>query len=267
LDFTATYPELAELTQAVAGDVVLDGEIVALDADGRPDFGRLQTRSGITNPRDVERARAVQGVTYFAFDILERDGRSLVDLPYSQRRAELRAAVRDVGVIRVPPETGTDLDAAVDTSRRLGLEGVMAKRASSPYRLGRRSRDWLKIKHTLSAEVVVAGWRPGAGARASTFGSLLVAVPDGDRLRYVGRVGTGFTDRDLNDARAKLDALARATNPLTGVPAADAKDANWVTPKLVGEVGFAERTADGRLRAPTWRGWRPDKSVEDINPE
>ena len=270
LDFTPTYPELQQLADAVTGDVVLDGEIVALDASGRPSFGLLQTRSGITSPRDVERARKAQGVEFFAFDILERDGRSLVTSSYTDRRAELRDAVRDVGTrgnagaVRVPPDAGTDLDDAIATSRKLRLEGVIAKRADSPYRLGRRSRDWLKIKHTLTQDVVVAGWRPGNGARADTVGSLLVGIPGDDGLAYVGRVGSGFSDRDLTDLRARLDRIARETSPLVGVPPVDAKDARWVTPKLVGEVEYAEVTSDGRLRAPTWRGWRPDKSPEEI---
>lgn len=264
LDFTPTYPELQAIAGAVDGDAVIDGEIVALDEAGRPSFQRLQSRSGLTSPRDVERARSAQAVEFFAFDLLEHGGRSLVGLPYAERRAALRAAVRDAGPVRVPPEVGGDLDEALATSSRLGLEGVMAKRASSVYRLGKRSRDWLKLKHTAAQEVVVAGWRPGTGMRASTFGSLLLGVPEGDRLRYVGRVGTGFTDADLTATRAKLDRLARQTSPLIGVPPADAREAHWVTPRLVGEVGFAERTTDGRLRAPVWRGWRPDKSPDDV---
>jgi bifunctional non-homologous end joining protein LigD len=264
LDFTPTYPELQQLAEAVEGDAVIDGEIVALDDSGRPSFGLLQTRSGITSPRDVERARRKQEVQFFAFDILERDGRSLASRPYTERRAVLREVVRDVGVVRVPPDAGDDLETAVATSRRLRLEGIMAKRARSPYRLGRRSRDWLKIKHTLTQEVVVAGWRPGNGARSDTVGSLLVGIPGADGLEYVGRVGSGFSDRDLTDLRARLDRIARETSPLVGVPPVDAKDARWVTPKLVGEVEYAEVTSDGRLRAPTWRAWRPDKKPEEI---
>jgi len=264
LDFSATYPELQAIVDAVDGDAVLDGEIVALDERGRPSFQQLQTRSGITNPREVERVRKRQGVEFFAFDVLELGGRSLAGLPYSERRAALREAVRDTDVVRVPPDAGGDLDAAIRTSRELGLEGVMAKRIDSPYRLGRRSRDWLKLKHTLTQEVVVAGWRPGNGARADTVGSLLLGVPDGGRLRYVGRVGSGFTDRELTELRARLDRLARQTSPLIGVPGPDAREAHWVTPSLVGEVGYAERTSDGRLRAPTWRGWRPDKSPGEV---
>lgn len=267
LDFTPTYPELQQIAAAADGDVVLDGEIVALDDAGRPSFARLQTRSGITSPRDVERARKGQSVEFFAFDILERGGVSLVERPYAERRRELRDAVRDIGVLRVPPDVGADLDEAIGMSRRLGLEGVMAKRASSNYRLGRRSRDWLKVKHTLTQEVVIAGWRPGNGARSDTVGSLLLGVPDGDRLRYVGRVGSGFSDRELVELRARLDRMARATSPLVGVPPADASEAHWVTPRLVGEVAYAERTTDGRLRAPTWRGWRPDKTPDDVTIE
>lgn len=270
LDFTATYPELQQLAEAVDGDVVVDGEIVALDRAGRPSFGLLQTRSGLTNPRDVERARKAQGVEFFAFDLLEHDGVSLVNQPYTVRRKALREAVRDAGThgsagaVRVPADAGTDLDEAVAASRRLGLEGVIAKKASSPYRLGRRSRDWLKIKHTRAQEVVVGGWRPGNGARADTIGSLLVGIPGPAGLEYVGRVGSGFTDAALADVRPRLDRLARATPALVGVPAADAADAHWVTPRLVGEVEYAEVTADGRLRAPVWRGWRPDKNPEDV---
>jgi bifunctional non-homologous end joining protein LigD len=264
LDFTPTYPELQALASAVDRDAVLDGEIVALDTAGRPSFGLLQTRSGITSPRDVERARKSQGVEFFAFDILERDGRSLVTRPYIERRAELREAVRDVGPVRVPPDAGSDLADAVATSRKLRLEGVIAKRAGSPYRLGRRSRDWLKIKHTRTQEVVVAGWRPGNGARSDTLGSLLVGIPGPSGLEYVGRVGSGFSDTQLADIRTRLDRMARETSPLVDVPPLDAKDAHWVTPKLVGEVEYAEITADRRLRAPTWRAWRPEKSAEEV---
>lgn len=264
LDFTPTYPELAALADAVAVDAVLDGEIVALDDRGRPSFGALQQRSGLTNPRDVERARRLVGVTFFVFDVLELDGRSTTSLRYDERRELLRAAVRDVGPIVVPPDAGDDLDVALATSRRLGLEGVMAKRRSSPYRVGRRSRDWIKLKHLRTQEVVVAGWRPGKGARADTVGSLLLGVPDGDGLRYVGRVGTGFGARELADLRSRLDRMGRATSPLEGVPREDARDAHWVTPRLVGEVAYAERTSDGRLRQPAWRGWRPDKEPGEV---
>ncbi len=209
LDLTASYPELAELVPAFDGDGVVDGEIVALDAEGRPSFSRLQRRMGVTAPRDVERARRAVAVHFFAFDLLELDGQSLVKEPYERRRKLLREQLKDRGPIAMPPDVGAELETALHTSEELGLEGVMAKRRDSPYRAGRRSRDWIKLKHRQTQEVVIAGWRPGNGARASTVGSLLLGVPDGDRLRYVGRVGSGFTDRDLEPLRARFDKLAR----------------------------------------------------------
>ena len=269
LDLTPSYPELAELLDAikggsVKGDAVLDGEIVALDAKGRPSFGALQQRMGLTSPRDVERVRLNTPVHYFVFDLLRLGGVSHERDPYEKRRALLLKTVKDRGPITVPPDAGSDLDTALATSKKLGLEGVMAKRLDSPYREGKRSRDWIKLKHTLTQEVVVGGWRPGTGHRTDSVGSLLVGIPDADGLRYVGRVGTGFTDRQLAELRTRLDALARKTSPLIDVPSADARDAHWVTPTLVGEVEFAEITSDGRLRAPAWRGWRPDKDPSEV---
>ncbi|CAN5440525.1 ATP-dependent DNA ligase [soil metagenome] len=264
LDLTGSYPELAELAQAVRGDAVLDGEIVALDEKGRPNFGTLQKRMGLATPRDVERARLATPVHFFVFDVLALAGTSHEKEPYTARRELLEKSVKDHGPITVPPDAGNDLETALATSKKLGLEGVMAKRRDSPYREGKRSRDWIKLKHTLTQEVVVGGWRPGNGNRADSVGSLLVGIPDADGLRYVGRVGTGFTDRQLAELRTRLDGLARKTNPLLDVPSADARDAHWVTPSLVGEVEFAELTADGRLRAPAWRGWRPDKDPSEV---
>jgi bifunctional non-homologous end joining protein LigD len=265
LDLTPTFPELAVLAEAVRGDAVLDGEIVAPDAHGVPRFSRIQQRAGLTSPRDVERARRAVGVEFYVFDVLEEGGRRLTSLPYEERRGRLARLVRDGDLVRVPPDAGDDLEVALATSRELGLEGVMAKRTDSPYREGRRSRDWLKLKHTLTQEVVVGGWRPGNGARADTIGSLLLGVPDADgRLRYAGRVGTGFSERDLAEVRRRLDALATDSPPLVDVPGADARGVHWVAPALVGEVEYGEATPDGRLRHPVWRGWRVDKSPTEV---
>jgi bifunctional non-homologous end joining protein LigD len=261
LDVTGSYPELAEtLPDALGGrDAVLDGEIVALDDTGRPSFGLLQQRMGLSKPGDVERARGRTPVKYFVFDVLDDP-----KLPYAERRTRLAAVVHDEGAIVVPPDAGSDLRAALATSAELGLEGVMAKRRDGPYRVGKRSRDWIKLKHHRTQEVVIGGWRPGNGARADTVGSLLLGVRDGDGFRYVGRVGTGFADKELHILRARLDRIARKTSPLEDVPAADARDAHWVTPNLVGEVEYAEVTSDGRLRQPSWRGWRTDKDAADV---
>ena len=264
LDLTLSYPELAELLDAVSGDAVLDGEIVALDDKGRPSFGTLQKRMGLTSTREIERARLVAPVHFFVFDLLSLGGASQERVPYEKRRALLVTNVKDLGPITVPPDAGGDLATALRTSKKIGLEGVMAKRRDSPYRQGKRSRDWIKLKHTLTQEVVIGGWRPGNGHRADSVGSLLVGIPDAEGLRYVGRVGTGFTDRQLAAMRTMLDGLARKTSPLRDVPSTAVRDAHWVTPSLVGEVEFAEITADGRLRAPAWRGWRPDKDPSDV---
>jgi bifunctional non-homologous end joining protein LigD len=264
LDMTVTFPELAALLDCVDGDAVLDGEIVALDDKGRPSFARLQQRSGLTKHGDVEAARKKQKVQYFVFDALELAGESLVKLTYDERRGRVEDGVREKGPVKVPGDAGSDLAKALATSKRLGLEGVMAKRRDSPYREGKRSRDWIKLKHTSTQEVVVGGWRPGKGARADTIGSLLLGVPEGDSLRYVGRVGTGFSDAELTKLRARLDGMSRQSSPFAEVPREDARDARWVSPSLVGEVEFAEATSEGRLRAPAWKGWRPDKDPEDV---
>ncbi|MFB2585311.1 ATP-dependent DNA ligase [Herbiconiux liukaitaii] len=267
-DVTAGYPELTEaIASTYAGrSLVLDGEVVALDARGRPSFGRLQQRMGLRKPREVEAARATTKVDLMVFDLLELEGESLLALPYVERRRILAETMPESdGPLHVPPAFDGDLEHAVAASRELGLEGVMAKKRESTYSVGRRSRAWLKIKLTAAQEVVVVGWRPGKGRRASQVGSLLMGVPDAEgALRYAGRVGTGFSERDLDAITTRLARLERKTPPLDDVPAEDARDARWVTPRLVGEVEFAEWTATGRLRQPSWRGWRPDKSPADV---
>ncbi|GAA1738922.1 ATP-dependent DNA ligase [Isoptericola hypogeus] len=263
------YPEIVDgLGRAVRGEAVLDGEIVALDEQGRPSFARLQQRMNLADPRGIGAAAKRVPVQVFLFDVLEQDGEPLLDLPYTDRRERLEALVTENDAVKVPPAFDGDFDAAWESSERLGLEGVLAKRRDSPYAAGRRTRSWIKIKHARTQEVVVVGWRPGNGRRAGTVGSLLLGVGDDDgRLRYAGRVGTGFSDRDLDDLRDRLGRDARKTSPLDDVPRADARDARWVTPRLVGEVEFAEWTDDGRLRQPRWRGWREDKAPSQVRRE
>ncbi len=267
VDATPTYPELGDLGGFLSADsAVLDGEIVALDTRGRPDFGLLQTRMKLAHRAEIEAAQAATPVRLMLFDLLELDGNDLTGLEYRQRRELLGKAVDDAedGHVQVPPVLDATLREAVEASRQLGLEGIMAKRLSSDYQPGTRSASWVKIKHVHTQEVVVVGWRPGRGSRAAKVGSLLVAVPDGVDLRYVGRVGSGLTERDLAEVGARLKKLARKTAPLGDVPGADASDAHWVRPALVGEVQYSEHTGTGRLRHPVWRGWRPDKSPSDV---
>ncbi|MHA7179714.1 ATP-dependent DNA ligase [Arthrobacter sp. MDB2-24] len=267
IDTTRTYPELGDLGQFLSADsAVLDGEIVALNAKGRPDFSLLQTRMKLTHRSEIDAARQKTPVRLMLFDLLELDGNDLTGLEYCQRRELLEKAVDEAedGHVQVPPALDATLEEAVEASRQLGLEGIMAKRLSSDYQPGTRSASWVKIKHLHTQEVVVVGWRPGKGNRAAKVGSLLVAVPDGVDLRYVGRVGSGLTERDLAEVGARLKKLARKTAPLDDVPGADASDAHWVRPALVGEVQYSEHTGSGRLRHPVWRGWRPDKTPSDV---
>jgi bifunctional non-homologous end joining protein LigD len=250
LDMTATYPDVTKaLADLDLSDTILDGELVAFGPNGAPSFHALQNTEG--------------PVSYLVFDVLRLDGTDVTDAPYSARRDALEKLGLDNGSVRVPPVFDGALTEAVESSRQLGLEGVVAKRTDSPYRIGKRSAAWVKLKHLNAREAVIVGWRPGSGNRSGTIGSLLLAVPDGDGWRYVGRVGSGFSDKALKDVQQRLAPLARKTPPVD-VVRADAKDAHWVRPALVGEVTYSEETPDGRLRHPVWKGLRPDKSPDDL---
>ncbi|MCZ4301365.1 non-homologous end-joining DNA ligase [Microbacterium oxydans] len=272
-DITTRYPELTAdgAPFLPVADAIVDGEIVAFDGQGRPSFSLLQNRMHLTRPREIEREVVRTPIVYMLFDLLRLDGHDLTGMPLRERRILLEDVVAGLDApIQIPP-VFDDVDAALAASREFGLEGVVVKDPQSRYRPGQRSPSWLKLKHTRMQEAVIVGIRPGKGDRESTLGSLLLAVPDrsGGRggsapLRYVGRVGTGFTDRILHDLLARLDPLRRETAPLDGVPAPDASDALWVHPELVGEVEFANWTPDGVLRHARWRGLRPDKEPDDI---
>ncbi len=272
----ATYPELGGLGAALGRrHVVLDGEIVTLDPEGRPSFGLLQARMHVQHP---SRALLVgTPVHLLVFDLLVDAGRPLLDRPYDERRAaleELRLGLgSDPGSDPVPwaapPAFQGDGAAAMTLSLGRGLEGVVAKRHSSTYQPGRRSREWVKVKHQRMQEVVVGGWTPGRGRRDGQFGALLVGVPDEHgALGYAGRVGTGFSERSLADLMDRLGRLERPSPAFAEMlPPADARGARWVSPRLVGEVVFAEWTRDGRMRHPSWRGLRPDKEPTDVRRE
>lgn len=246
LDLTAAYPELGELGPHLVGhSALLDGEVVALRPDGRSSFELLQNhaRGGVAH--------------LMLFDLLELDGLSLLELPYTARRELLVDLVGDgTDHVHVPTTFGTDRETALLASKTLKLEGLIAKRADSPYQPGRRSPAWVKIRNTDDVDVVVVGWAPGSGARARTVGALLVAVRDEDgELAYAGRVGSGFTDAGLDEALALLVPLEAAAPAVGGIPRADAKDAHWVEPVLTGEVSHTEWSSSGRLRHPVWRGF------------
>jgi bifunctional non-homologous end joining protein LigD len=270
LDVTRTYPELDGLGGALGGvPVVLDGEIVAFDpTTGGVSFGALQSRMHVQNPVQIRRLAEQVPVTYCAFDLLYLDGHRTTDLPYRVRRELLEGlGLRGPHWDTPPAATGNGAE-ALAASKRLGLEGVVAKRLDSGYEPGRRSRAWIKVKNVTTQEVVIGGWTPGKGRRSGTVGSLLLGIPAETGLEFVGGVGTGFTQQMLDDLHRRLRGLERKTSPFAQeLPARDRKEARWVSPRLVGEVTFGEWTRDGRLRHPAWRGLRPDKSPDEVTRE
>ena len=267
-EVAATYPELAGLAHQLRDRrMIVDGEVVAFDEAGRPSFGELQARMHVRAPGRALLDRVP--VSLLVFDLLHLDGTSLVGAPYDERRAALEGLELAGDRWAVPPAFDGQGAEALAASQAQGLEGVLAKRHDSVYLPGRRSPHWIKVKHVRMQEVVVGGWSPGAGRRQGGIGSLLLGVPDEDgRLVYAGHVGTGFSDRVLADLGTRLRAAERSTSPFADeVPRAHAKDAHWVTPRLVGEVTFSEWTRDGRMRHPSWRGLRPDKDPQDVRRE
>ncbi|MCW2996445.1 MAG: ligD [Conexibacter sp.] len=264
-DITPRYPELGRLNRALSMHrAILDGEVVAFDAEGRPSFEALQGRMHLTRDAQVRRLAKEKPVTYMAFDLLWLDGRSLMDLPYAERRAALRALLADGERWQVPDHVvggGAQLLAA---TREQGLEGIVAKRLDSPYEPGRRTGAWRKVKNTNRQELVIGGWLPGEGRRRERIGALLVGARDEDGdgpLRFAGRVGTGFTEAELDRLAGLLGPLVRDSSPFGPLPRAVKipREAVWVEPELVCEVEFVEWTREGVLRAPSYKGLRDDK--------
>jgi bifunctional non-homologous end joining protein LigD len=264
-DVTAHYPELGALGEALQGTrALLDGEIVTLRA-GRPSFDTLARRMHVSAPAKLGRLVAQDPVTFLAFDVLHLDGRPCLDLCYAQRRRLLEGIGLTGTCWQTPPSYPGQGAAVVRASRQHGLEGVLAKRLDSRYQPGRRSPHWVKITDVRFQEVVIGGWRPGGGRRSDVLGSLLIGVPEPGGLCYVGQVGTGFTNRMLTELTRTLRQIGSPASPFaTPVPRDRARGAQWVRPSLVGEVVFRGWTPSGRLRAPSWRGLRPDKHPEEV---
>lgn len=264
-DVTAGYPDLAGIGALTGGrPVLLDGEIVALDAAGRPNFNLLQDRMHVRHPPAELRERVP--VSFYAFDVLHLDGESLLAAPYDERRARLGALVPGGRVLVPPSYADVDGDQLLAIARGHGLEGVVAKRRAARYEPGRRSPAWVKTALARTQEVLVGGFTAGEGRRAGTFGSLLLGAFDADgALRYLGHVGTGFRDAVLDDLTARLGPLLRRTSPFDEVvPREHARHARWVEPVLVGEVEYRLITRDGRLRHASWRGLRPDRAPAEV---
>ena len=265
LDITPRYPEVGRLNRALSHHrAVLDGEIVALDAEGKPSFGALQRRMHVGSEATVRRLAKDTPVTYIIFDLLWLDGHSLMDLPYTERRARLaELELGDGGRWRVPDYVVGHGEQLLAATEQQGLEGVIAKRLDSTYQPGQRTPSWLKIKNTSRQEVVVGGWVPGDGKRRDRIGALLVGVREDDgSLRHVGRVGTGFTEAELDRLAEMLRPLEREDSPFAPGGPKIPRGAVFADPELVAEVEFREWTDGGQLRAPSYKGLRDDKPAE-----
>jgi bifunctional non-homologous end joining protein LigD len=262
-DVTSAYPELREFNRALGShEAILDGEIVAFDEQGRPSFQALQSRMHLRGEAAIRRLAQTEPVTYVLFDLLWLDGHSLMDLPYTERRARLQALKLEGERWCTPEYLPGEGTAFLAASKEQGLEGILAKRLDSSYTPGGRGSSWLKIKNVQRQELVIGGWTEGKGSRAERIGALHLGVREKGKLRYAGKLGTGFDMAELERLAALLEPLARKDSPFTGPQ--PPKGAHFVEPKLVCEVEFTEWTRAGTLRHPSYKGLREDKPAIDV---
>lgn len=258
-DLSRSYPELIEaLATEAATDFVADGEIVAFDGN-QTSFAKLQGRIHLQDPRP-ELIAAVP-VHLYLFDLLRFDGHDLTGLPLRARKGALRRAFSFHGPVRYTPHRNEHGERFFDEACAKGWEGLIAKRAESPY-AQRRSGDWVKLKCSREQELVIGGFTPPGGARKH-FGALLIGYYEGGELRFAGKAGTGFSERTLAELGARLQALEIPESPFTrgsGLP----RVARWVKPELVGQFAFSEWTRDGKLRHPSFIGLRTDKPAREV---
>jgi bifunctional non-homologous end joining protein LigD len=262
-DITPRYPELRDLGRALGThEVVLDGEIVAFDADGCPSFQRLQSRMHLASEHAVRRKSQTEPVVFVLFDLLHLDGRSLLREPYEARREALAGLGLAGPAWQAPSHHVGDGAALLELARARGLEGVVAKRLDCPYTPGRRSPGWIKVKNVRRASLVIGGWLAGEGGRSGRLGALLVGFHEDGVLRYAGRVGTGFTEAELARVGELLAARTRPSSPFAGRQ--PPKLARFVEPDLVCEVEYTEWTQARTVRHPSYKGIRDDLDAADI---
>ena len=260
-DASASFPEITRVLAGLPYDrVLLDGEVVVLDDEARPSFGRLQKRARLTRRPDIERAALELPAVFFVFDLLAFGDFDMRSLPLSERKRILRELVPSAGPIRFADHfegRGADF---LEAAQRMGLEGIVCKRASSPYRRG-RSADWIKVRFHRADDFVIVGYTEPKRGRPG-FGALHLAVLDGDGYRYAGRVGTGFNDRQLEELRGALESKRRDSPAATGA-LPKGREHVWTEPEIVVEVRYKEWTADGQLRHPVFVRVRDDKRPDD----
>lgn len=255
LSLIRRYPTIVAALRKIGTDAVLDGEIVLLDEKGKPDFQKLQNFGTNSN----------YPLAYYVFDILSCNKESLVNIPLIERKQLLKKIIKKTGTVRFcshVEEHGEDFFKAVKAE---DLEGVIAKKKDSLYYPGHRTREWLKIKNHKSQEAIIAGFTEPRGSRQH-FGSIILAQYQGNRLKYIGHAGTGFSDLSLKDLMLKLKPLVTKNSPFS-VPVKVNNKVTWVRPKLVCEVGYTSITNEGILRHPVYKGLRPEKKSESIRQE
>lgn len=264
-DFTASWPEVLGIGGDLGeGPAVLDGELVVMNEERRPDFGLLQQRLHVSDPLAVAGLAGHLPATLLLFDVINFAGQDTRDLPLSDRRTLLERLELDGPAWKVPPVFVGEGEATLDAAERLGLEGIVAKRLSSTYTSGKRGSSWRKIKIIHRDEFVICGWTAGSGRRSSSIGALVLGAhhPLTDELVPVGSVGTGMDDAELDRLRNALEAEETSQNPFPD--GAIRADARWCTPTLVCEVNYSGWTREGMLRHPSYAGLRVDKSVSEV---
>jgi DNA ligase D-like protein (predicted ligase)/DNA ligase D-like protein (predicted polymerase)/DNA ligase D-like protein (predicted 3'-phosphoesterase) len=264
-DVTFQYPDIHMVHELIDQvNAVLDGEIVAVSADGKDSFEVLQQRMNLQNEREIKRVSKQIPVSFVVFDILWLDGRDTTGLALEERRELLELIVEEDHRLQLMSYADEDGTAFVDAARSFGLEGVVAKRKGSKYASGRRTPDWRKIKLISTQDCVILGWTPGQGGRSTSFGALLVGAIDDGALRWVGQVGTGFDHKTLDRLMEQLQPLVRQDPPIDDASLRKLKGATFVDPELVCEVEYHEITkSTGKMRAPSFRGLRPDKTPDE----
>jgi bifunctional non-homologous end joining protein LigD len=255
LTFDKAYPKIFDGLKTIRKNAILDGEIVVFDEMGKPNFQKLQNY----------RSRDRYIIQYYVFDIIELEGKSLTNLPLTERKEILRKLLPESKIIRYCDHVEDEGKIFFREMQKMNLEGMIAKRKKSKYFIGKRSSDWLKIKNIHTQEAIIVGFTDPKGSR-KYFGSLLVAVKDKGKLVSIGNVGTGFTDKGLKELYAKLKPLIRKASPLS-VPVKETPDITWVDPVLVCAIKFTEITEDGSARHPVFQGLRVDKGPGEVRRE
>jgi len=263
-DATGSYPELQKVKDNIrAKTAVIDGEVVVLGENGTPNFGSLQARFGVDDPKRVSILAKTTPVTYVAFDLLHVNGRDVITRPLVERKRRLKSIIKEGPYLLYGDHVEAEGTRFFEEATDRGFEGVIAKESQSQYSPGLRTDYWIKIKQINTTDCVVIGFSEGEGARVPTFGSLILAAYDDDeKLQHVGNVGGGFSNESLEEVKRKLSKLRREKPTIEG-PVDSPTPVTWVKPRIVVEVAYMAVTNDGRLRFPRFKRIRNDKDPMD----